>query len=553
MKNKQFALPKNEAELVFSQYAKGEFHTAIKAIKSLNEQYPNQPFLFNLIGACYKEIGELPSAAKMFGIAISYSPKYSEAHFNLGATLQSLGEKESALKCYKDAVAINPNYPDAHNNLGNLYLSLGFLKEAIESLQWAVAYKHDFSEAYNNLGNAFNNLGQEGLAIDNYQKAILHNPNYTKAYFNIALIYKDLGNKEDFLINIKKALSLKPDWGHAHYHLSRFKTYKKDDPQIEQMKSFLKSKDIISTDFIGFNFALAKAYEDLEDYDKQFKYLDKANSFRKKELNYNITKDKRLFAQIKFFFDGAFPTIKESKSNTLSFRPIFILGLPRSGTSLVHQIIDCHKKVKGLGELNNLNKIISPLINRQKDGGDNKISNQDLTSIRQAYISSIDQLGFNHEVIADKMPLNFRFIGFILSAFPEAKIVHMNRDAMATCWSIYKYEFRGNAYSFNQKDIVQYYNLYKDLMLYWKKIFPNKIYDLSYESLTLNQELETRKLLDYCDLEWDQNCLNFHTNKSAVKTTSSMQVRQKMYQGSSEAWKKYEKYLQPLINGLNAI
>jgi hypothetical protein len=136
-------------------------------------------------------------------------------------------------------------------------------------------------------------------------------------------------------------------------------------------------------------------------------------------------------------------------------------------------------------------------------------------------------------------------------AFPEAKILHMKRDSMATCWSIYKSFFNGNAYSFNQNDLAHYYGLYRDLMGFWDELFPNQIYDVYYEDLTANQEVETRNLLKYCELEWDDNCLNFHKNMTAVKTTSSMQVRKKMYQGSSEVWKKYEAYLQPLIKGLN--
>jgi uncharacterized protein Usg len=149
------------------------------------------------------------------------------------------------------------------------------------------------------------------------------------------------------------------------------------------------------------------------------------------------------------------------------------------------------------------------------------------------------------------MPLNFRHIGFIASAFPDAKIIHMNRDSMATCWSIYKYYFNGNYYSFDQIDLARYYALYKDLMEFWKNQFPGLIFDVCYEDLTVNQEKETRKILDYCELEWDDNCLNFHKNQTAVKTTSALQVRQKIYQGSSEVWKKYEPYLQPLIEGLN--
>jgi hypothetical protein len=156
--------------------------------------------------------------------------------------------------------------------------------------------------------------------------------------------------------------------------------------------------------------------------------------------------------------------------------------------------------------------------------------------------------------MTDKWPLNFQYIGFILSAFPEAKIIHLKRDARATCWSNYKHNFSdiGNGWAYNLKDLAGFYSLYSELMTFWHELFPNKIYDISYESLTTNQEEETRKLLEYCELQWDDNCLNFHNSKRAVKTASALQVRQKMYQGSSEAWKKHKAHLQPLINDLNA-
>ena len=161
-------------------------------------------------------------------------------------------------------------------------------------------------------------------------------------------------------------------------------------------------------------------------------------------------------------------------------------------------------------------------------------------------------MDFSKKIIIDKMPSNFRYIGFISLAFPEAKIINLNRDAKATCWSMYKYYFdsSGLGFSYNQTDLVSYFKLYDELMRFWRDLFPNKIYDICYEDLTLNQEIETRNLLKYCGLDWDQNCLNFHQNKRVVKTTSGMQVRKKIYQGSSEAWKKYEKYLKTLIKGL---
>jgi len=551
MKNKQASIPRQELEKIDLMYSMNQFHDAIKYIKILNEKFPNQSLLFNLIGACYKGIGQLDGAVQMFRIAVSINPKYAEAFFNLGATLQALDQKDDAVENYQKAIDIIPNYPDAHNNLGNTLLDLGQIDSAIESLEWAVAYKHDFAEAYNNLGNAYNDSGKPDKAIENFKKAISYNPSYEKALFNLALVFKDLGNREEFVENIEKALALNPSWGHAHYHLSRVKNYKKNDPQINQIKQALKSENLKSIDLIGLNFALSKVYEDLENHKEQFKYLNEANSLRKKELNYSIERDQKLFSRIKETFNNPPFEINFTKFKIKSIKPIFIVGMPRSGTSLVHQILDSHSEVKGLGELNNINKFVVPLLKSFNKEKVECFSETQLLTLRKQYLDSLPISESNENIVVDKMPLNFRYIGFILSCFPEAKVIHMNRDPMATCWSIFKYEFRGNSYSFNQEDIASYFGLYSDLMNFWRGIFPGKIYDLCYEDLTSNQEEETQKLLAHCELDWDEKCLNFQDNKTAVKTTSSMQVRKKMYQGSSEAWKKYQNYLQPLIKGLN--
>jgi len=551
MKNKVLSVPKKEIESAHRLYTTGRIEEAINLIKQLNEKYPNQPLLFNLIGACYKEKGQLEGAVKMFRVAVSIEPKYAEAYFNLGSVLNSLEQKDDAIVCYKTAIKISPNYFEAHNNLGNLFIELGQLDSAIESLEWAVAYKHDFAEAYNNLGNAYNDYGKVDKAIDGYRKAISYNPNYAKAFLNLALVFKDLGDKDNFIENIEKALSLNPNWGHAYYHLSRVKKYKDNDPQIDQMKSVLQNKGLDSIDRIGLNFALSKVYEDLENHEKQFEFLNEANSLRKKELNYSSEKDRKLFARIQETFQSPPSIITLPKSSLGSVKPIFIVGMPRSGTSLVHQIIDSHKAVYGMGELNNLNKFVVELLKSFDKRVNKCFSESDLTYLHNQYIDSLPISGIDEKIVVDKMPLNFRYIGFILTAFPEAKIIHMKRDPMATCWSIYKHEFRGNAYSFSQNDIASYFLLYMDLMSFWDKLFPNKIFNVCYEDLTLNQEKETRKILKFCELGWDQSCLDFYQNKTTMKTTSSMQVRQKMYQGSSEVWKKYENYLQPLIKGLD--
>ena len=548
MKNKQSSLPKKEVESVFALYSSGEFQKAVEVIKSLNSLYPNQPLLFNLIGACYKELGELAGAAKMFEIAITLSPQYAEAHFNLGVIHQDLDQKDLAVRCYKKAIEINPNYPSAHNNLGNIYKDLGELDSSIESLEWAIAYKHDYAEAHNNLGNSLNESGRVQDAIKSFEKALTYNPTYARAMFNLSLALKDIGKKEDYHKFIKKTVQLKPHWSDAQLHLSRVKKYVKNDPQIAELHSFLTQDDITLKDKINFNFTLAKVYEDIGDHENQFKFLNEANRLRKEESGYKFEKDLRLFSNIKETFKNPPKPLTTSTIKSSKVSPIFILGMPRSGTSLVHQIISNHHRVYGAGELTKLNKFVTPYL---KDSKNNEITKQDLLSIRENYTKELLGLNVTESIIVDKMPLNFRYIGFILAAFPDSKIIHMNRDSMAVCWSIYKYFFPGNTYSYNQKDIAAYYCLYEDLMDFWKKKFPNTIYDLSYEELTINQKFETQELLKYCDLEWDENCLNFYKNTTAVKTTSAIQVKKKMYQGSSDAWKKYEAYLKPLLKGLN--
>ncbi len=171
---------------------------------------------------------------------------------------------------------------------------------------------------------------------------------------------------------------------------------------------------------------------------------------------------------------------------------------------------------------------------------------------RSGYFAEINSLGAGETHVTDKMPLNFIWTGFILTAMPEAKVINLQRSPVATCWSVFKHYFssKGNNYAYDLIDVAEYYKLYIDLMGFWRERFPNRIYDLNYETLTESPEEETRKLLDYCGLDWEGQCLEFHKTKRAVKTASSVQVRQAMYKGSSEAWRKYETHLQPMLQAL---
>tara|TARA_B110000263_G_scaffold52418_1_gene43863 strand:- start:72 stop:1877 length:1806 start_codon:yes stop_codon:yes gene_type:complete len=547
----QLKPPKTEIQSVFALYSNGQIQDALDAVETLTKDYPNEPLLYNISGACYKEIGQLEEAFKSFQKAVALKPDYAEAQYNIGVTIHELGQVDSAIKCYERALAIQHAYPNAHNNLGQILLESGQPDAAMNHFEWAVAYQPEFSEAHNNLGSSLLALRQVNTAVTHYEKAIAIKPDYQLAYNNLGIAYQRLGEIDKAFKSFERALAIKSNYAKAHHNLSSLKKYTKSDKQIVEMESLLSIKDLSQSDRIFICFALAKAYENLGKQEELFKVLHEGNQLRKKELKYSIEKSENHNSIIKKLFNSS-PKPLSNQASTI--RPIFIVGMLRSGTSVVEQIISSHHEVYGAGELKNLTQIIIPILREHLTDDKKKLSKKTFLSIRKQYLESLSRFNTSENVITDKWPLNFRSIGFILSAIPEAKIIHLKRDARATCWSIYKHYFSdtGNGWAYNFDDLAEFYKLYSELMRYWHEMFPGKVYDISYEDLTTNQEDETRKLLEYCELEWDQNCLDFHKNKRAVDTASVLQVRQKMYQGSSEAWKEHEEYLQPLIKALSS-
>jgi len=563
----QINLSKAQLGPVINLINSGQIKKAIGAINPLIQKYPNAPILFNLLGICFNSISKFEDAIKMFAEATKINSNYAEAFYNLGSVQKKLGRFQEAIESYKRAIQITPNYLDAHNNLGNIYKDLGLLNDAIESYEWAISYGPKYAIAHINLASIYSSYDLE-KALHHYQEAISIEPNFPEAHYSLGTVFSSLGQKDESMKSYEKALELRSDYVEAHNALSTIKKYKKNDPQIKQMKNLLKQTNLMLSDKISLNFALAKASEDLENHKDFFKFLNEGNHLNKEKLNYSIDSDLEGISNIRNIFINSKGSAPKSNLKKGMPRPIFIVGMPRSGTSLVEQIISSHTEVYGAGELDFLSRSILKEIHTEVYGAgeldflsknvlkeikpDNikKIDSKEFfEKITNNYYRSLSSFNISEDIFTDKMPLNFRFIGFILSAFPEAKIVHLKRDPIATCWSIYKHYFKsnGNGYASNFDDLSSYYLMYKGLMDFWHKTFPNQIYDISYEDLTLSQEKETRKLLNYCDLSWDDRCLNFHKNTRAVHTTSGFQVREKMYQGSSEAWRKYEQYLEPLI------
>ena len=385
--------------------------------------------------------------------------------------------------------------------------------------------------------------GEFDVALENYKKALSINPNLTEAYNNLGLIYKKQGKINKAKEIFKKVININSDFCDSHYNLATIRNYTGDEDQIPQLIKLSKNKNLSILDLIKVNFSLGKIFEDIGKFDISFDFYNKGNLLKKKNTR-NLRKErKEQFSIIKKKFNTN--DITEINLNTLKdpikIKPVFIVGMPRSGTTLVEQILSSHSMIYGAGEL--VYFFQNLLKNNLLDYSD--ITYEKILSLRNSYFNNITSHKFSENYMTDKMNLNFRFVGFILTALPESIIINVKRDPVATCWSNFKTNFDDEQLTFTNdlNELTEFYKLYSDLMIFWNEKFPNKIYDLKYENLVNQQELESKKLIKHIGLNWEKDCLKFYNNKRIVQTASSIQVRKKIYKNSSSQWKNFEKYL----------
>ncbi len=504
-------------------YQTGKLEDTLKECRVLLKTSPDSIIVLNIYGVVLMGQGRFQEALASFNRALKVNPGFIDAHINRGNLLQHMGDPVKALNDYNQCIKLNPGHVKAHSNRGNVLKTLGQYKAAVKS----------------------------------YQKAIKLDPGYAMAHSNLGISFQEIGEIDQAINSFEQAIKAKPDYAEVYRNLSNLKTFKPGDPLIHSMLNLQSRPELDPMGRMHLCYALAKAFQDMDDYDTSFAYLEKGNDLHKVRHRYSIRKDRILFEKIKSLFLKLVP-FREANNHEICIKtPIFIVGMPRSGTSLVEQILASHPDVYGAGELYKMNSLLSPLLSEYDDLTDRGAMPETLfaltANIAKAYQDEITRLSGNENRVTDKMPLNFQWLGMILLTVPGAKIVHIARHPVATCFSNYKHFFshQGNGFAYDQKDTAEFYLLYQNLMDFWNHHLPGEIYNLSYEALTENQEHETRRLLKFCGLDWNDACLDFHSTKRAVTTASAAQVRRKMYQGSSEAWKRYESHLQPMIQILD--
>ena len=462
------------------------------------------------------------------------------AFFNLGTAYQKINDNENAIKNFRKTIQIKPDYVEAHNSLGICLYNKGFLEDAIECYKKAIQIKPRYVDALNNLGNTLVKTGDPEQAIKYYTTAINKKPENVELKNNLGNAYRAMSNTAEARKCYEKAISLQPENAEAYLNLSILGKFKPNDKYFLLMQKLSQTNQLSNNNSCYLSFALGKAYDDFGEYEKAFSNFKKGNDIKKKITGYSINTDKILFKKLK---DAQFAISKtllvKHKKHKLQKVPIFIVGMPRSGTSLVEQIISCHPKIKGLGELEYI----------QNFGFDIAIGNEKptkpiITHFRSKYLKAIKNRT-SKNYFTDKMPQNFRFIPLICCAFPEAKIILVERNPEAVCWSNFTHHFqaKGLDYCYSLEDIKSYYKLYTNLIGHWRQRYSDKIYTLNYDKLTNDQESETKNLIRFLDVDWDESCLSPENNTQTVNTASQFQVNKKVYKGSSRNWLNYEKYL----------
>jgi tetratricopeptide (TPR) repeat protein len=529
----KFGSPSAKSSKVTSWFTKaialhqaGRLAEAEKAYRKILAIHPDHIDSLHLLGVIFLQRRNHAEALRQIDLALKRNPNNSAALDNRGVALKELKRFEAALASHNRAIALQPNFAEAFLNRGNVLRELKRFREAIASYDRALMLRPNYAEALSNRGNVLRETGQLAEAQATYLKALQLSPNVGGIYVNLA------------------------DW----------KTFKPGDPYIAAMESLLaKGEGLSKIDRMHLDFALGKAYADLKDYRRSFSHLLAGNAAKRTAISYDERSTFVFFDRLETVFTHDLIATR-SGGGDASPMPIFVLGMPRSGTTLVEQIIASHPMVHGAGESQTLDELV--LIVRAQDSNviqfPEFVPDLDTFALREfgdRCVTSLRTLaqageGARAERVTDKTLSNYYFAGLIHLALPNAKIIHTIRDPFDTCISCFSKLFATELkYAYDLGELGRYHKRYERLMKHWHRVLPpGRILDVRYEEVVADLEGQARRIISYCGLDWDDRCLSFHKTDRPVLTASATQVRQPIYRSAIGRWRDYEEHLGPLLS-----
>lgn len=555
--NSTLSLEQNKLfNIATEAHTKRDLNTSERLYRKLLSENVKYPQVYNQLAQICANTNRIEEAKSLCKYALQLRPKFVDALVLLADILKNERNFIECINFYRQALNEAPLFAGAHLSLSFSLIQTGKIDEGECSCRKAIDVAPDFLQAKDYLGQILVLKGDLEQAKNIFNELIVNNPKNISAIYSLGNIFKSQGDIEKASSLYQQVININPLYSQAHFTYSHIHHYiDENDPHIALMEREYGRHNIPKENKTQLCFALAKAFEDVGDFKESFKYLDVGNSIRFEQFNYTISPDEVFINNIIEMFNKE--DISKLQINSQeSKRPIFIVGMPRSGTSLVEKIISTHSQVYAAGELDYIFRLGTSLfIDESSSFLFKKLDSYSeslFEKVGELYLTKITELNHTKRNVTDKFPFNMLLVGLIKIAFPNAKIIHCVRDSKDTCFSIFKQNFTTDNYRFgyNLKTLGQYYKLYQKLMGHWHQTFPNSIYDVQYELLVNNPEQEIKKLIKHCDLAWEKECVFFHKSESVVKTASAFQVRQPMYTSSVGAWEKYHDLLSPLLGEL---
>jgi len=542
--------------LALALAAIGRSEEAIQQYEKAIAIRPDLAESHNNLGHLLDSLGRTDEAIALYGKALTLKPAYAEAHNNLGNTLHKLGRSEEALAQYREALTINPNYAEAHDNLGNALAALGRYEEAVLCHKKALTISPDDAETHDHFGNTLHMLGRSKEAIAHHERAIAGRPNDPEFHSNLGHALQALGRLSEASLAFDRAISLTPGKVRYFWNLANSKRFTATDQHLIAMQELARdSSSLAVEEQIQLHFALGKALNDIGDQQRAFNHILQGNSLKRRQIIYDEAATLHRFERIRNAFTPELLREKRGLGDP-SGVPVFILGMPRSGTTLVEQILASHPYVFGAGELAEMGKLAGEISGPNGSEFPEAIatmSGEQLHQLGGNYLRTVRSMAPQAERITDKLPGNFLRVGLIHLALPKARIIHTRRDLRDTALSCFSILWpSGLEQTYDLAELGRYCRTYQGLMEHWRTVLPEGVMlEVQYEDIVDNLEGQARRIVAHCGLEWNDACLAFHKTERSVRTASSSQVRQPIYTSSVGRWRAHKAQLQPLLQELD--
>lgn len=535
----------------------GELPLARSHLQRSLELRPDHPVVTNNLASVLREMGDLARSSQLYERALQRAPDYADAWCNLAAVLSEQGQPQRAMQAIDRAISLRPDFATAYCTRGDIFRKKNRWAEAAPCYERALQLDRGLSAATIGLADCLKDLGDAPKAERLLRDLIAADPGSALPHYHLGLLLEQVGDTADAARSYLAAIALAPRLTLAQYQLAQLKGRKVTDAEQADRLRLFDADDLSPEQRAPLAFALSIGCEQRCDFDQAFEFMREANAIRAAQHPYDDSEARAYTLRVQAAFSGSNCCPAAAATVQQSPRVIFVLGMPRSGTTLTEQLLASHPAVYGAGEVSYLEDTIrlsGQMVGTSYPEGVAKLTESQLAELGAFYLKKLARDAAGKPWIVDKTPMNFQYVDFLARILPTARVLHCHRDPIDNCMSIYQRPFDPtHTYSHDLTALGRYYRHYWQLMEFWKSRWADLILDVSYEGTVADVESQCQRLVDFLSLPFDAAMLRFHETARMVRTPSASQVRQPIYRDSVRSWQRYERHLQPLVAALGEL